>query len=168
MNLGQMHTRCSRPEVVSIARLSNHRLTFCAHSDVWDGGVETVEPMQGNEVWGVLFSLSQLNWERLDLWQDARMDGGGMYFHFPVTVTDLKGNEHSVRLYKKDLQGEPKDPSREYLEHIVRGARENGLPTDYIHALQARSAHPASYPVPMRGSYDLGQTAGFSCSDCAA
>jgi hypothetical protein len=168
MNLNQIGARCSKPFVISTARLADRRLVFCGHSDVWDGGVETVEPMPGHEVWGVLFSLSKLNWERLDLWQDARMDGGGMYFHFPVSVLDSTGCERNARVYKKDIQKEPTNPSREYLDHIVQGATENGLPQEYIEALRARPAQPASYAVPARGTSDLGRSAGVSCSDCAA
>jgi len=166
MNLSQIRSRCSNAVVISTACLKDYRLVFCSHSDVWDGGVETVEPMSGEEVWGVLFSLSRLNWERLDLWQDARMDGGGMYFHYPDIVTDIEGQEHNTRLYKKDVQREPTNPSREYLDFIVQGAIENGLPVEYIEALRSRNAKPASYSVPMRGSSDLGQAAEFSCSDC--
>ncbi len=168
MNLSQIRTRCSNPLVISAARLADHRLVFCGHSDVWDGGVETVEPMAGEEVWGVLFSLSRLNWDRLDLWQDARMDGGGTYFHFPVSVLDTAGRVHKVRLYKKDIQKANTDPSQEYLEHIVRGATANGLPPEYIEALMSRRAKRASYAVPARGASDLGRFAGVSCSDCAA
>lgn len=168
MNLSQIRSRCSRPEAISAACLKDHRLVFCGHSDVWDGGMETVEPAPGMDVWGVLFSLSNMNWERLDLWQDARMDGGGLYFHIPMIVEDMEGHEHYVRLYKKDVQKEPTKPSREYLDFIVQGAIENGLPRFYIDALKAITSKPALYPVPMRGSYDLGQTAGVSCSDCAS
>jgi hypothetical protein len=168
MNLSQIRTRCSNPVVISTARLADHRLMFYGHSDVWDGGVETVEPAPGHAVWGVLFSLSRLNWERLDLWQDARMDGAGMYFHFPASVMDPDGHEHKVRLYKKDIQNKATDPSREYLRHIVQGAVENGLPGGYVEVLSRRTAKDASYIVPERGSSDLGRSAGASCSDCAA
>jgi hypothetical protein len=168
MNLAQINSRCSRPVVISTACLKNHRLVFCGHSDVWDGGIETVEPASDEDVWGVLFSLSNMNWERLDLWQDARMDGGGQYFHIPAVVTDREGHEHYVRLYKKDVQKEPTNPSHEYLDFIVQGAVENGLPRSYIDALKIQKTYPALYPVPMRGSTNLGQTAGISCSDCVS
>lgn len=167
MNLSQISSRCSRPVAISTACLKDHRLIFCGHSDVWDGGIETVEPAPGEDVWGVLFSLSNMNWERLDMWQDARMDGGGLYFHIPMVVADMQGHEHYVRLYKKDVQKEPTNPSREYLDFIVQGAIENGLPDPYIDALKARTTKPALYPVPRRGSADLGQAAGVSCLDCA-
>jgi hypothetical protein len=168
MNLSQISSRCSRPVAIAVACLKDHRLVFCGHSDIWDGGIETVEPAPGEEVWGVLFSLSNMNWERLDLWQDARMDGGGMYFHIPMVVADTQGHEHYVRLYKKDIQKEPTKPSREYLDFIVQGAVQNGLPRSYTDALRSRPAKPALYPVPLRGMLDLGQAAGFSCSDCAS
>jgi len=167
MNLSQISSRCSRPVAIAVACLKDYRLVFCGHSDVWDGGIETVEPAFGEELWGVLFSLSNMNWERLDLWQDARMDGGGLYFHIPAMVTDMDGHKHDVRLYRKDVQKDPTRPSREYLDFIVQGAVENGLPRAYIDALKSQVTKPASYPVPMRGSSDLGQAAGVSCSECA-
>jgi hypothetical protein len=166
MNLQQIRSRCSRPVALAVARLANHRLAFYGHTNIWDGAMETVEPEPCHEVWGVIFRLSRLDWERLDEWQGARLDGAGQYFHFPLTVADLDGQEHSVRLYKKDVQGEPRDPSREYLEHIVRGATENGLPAHYIEALLKRKSNKASYNVPMRANSDLAEFAGISCTEC--
>jgi len=166
MNLQQIGSRCSRPVAVSIARLADHRLAFYGYNGVWDGALETVEPMAGAEVWGVLFALSRLDWERLDEWQGARMDGGGMYFHFPITVTDQDGSAAGARMYKKDINGSAQYPSQEYLDHIVRGASENGLPPDYIETLMKWKSRKASYSVPMRSGYDLAASAGFSCADC--
>jgi len=166
MNLQQIGSRCSRPVAVSIARLANHRLAFYGYNGVWDGALETAEPKVGSEVWGVLFALSRLDWERLDEWQGARMDGGGMYFHFPITVTDPSGRVFGARMYKKDVTGMAQNPSQEYLDHIVRGASENGLPSDYISALMKRKSRKASYSVPMRSGYNLAANAGLSCADC--
>jgi hypothetical protein len=141
-------------------------MEFYGHSEVWDGAIETVEPTPGHDVWGVIFKLGRMDWERLDEWQGARMDGGGMYFHFPVVVMDLDGAAHSVRLYKKDVQGDPRIPSREYLEHIALGATQNGLPCTYIDALMKREASKASYSVPLRANTNLGEFAGISCAEC--
>lgn len=168
MNLQQIRSRCARPVVVAVARLADHRLGFYGNSETWDGAVETVEPIPGHEVWGVIFALSGLDWERLDLWQGARLDGGGIYFHFPVTVTDLDGQTYKVRLYKKDIQGEPRNPSREYLDHIVRGATENGLPPSYIENLGNRKAFRASYKVPLRPNSNLAEAAGVTCAECSS
>ncbi len=166
MNQEQIRSRCCRPVAVTVARLADYRLEFYGYSETWDGALETVEPMPGDEVWGVIFELSRLDWERLDDWQGARMDGGGMYFHFPATVTDMDGQTHGVRLYKKDVQGTPRDPSREYLEHIASGATHNGLPPGYIKTMMNRNADKASYNVPMRGNSNLGKSAGVSCVEC--
>ncbi len=67
MNHEQIHARCNRPKVISPARLADYRLAFYGYSEAWDGAFETVEPMPGSEAWGVLFFLSKLDWERLDL-----------------------------------------------------------------------------------------------------
>ncbi len=95
------------------------------------------------------------------------MDGGGMYFHYPVTVIDAQGNAHRVRMYKKDVQGDSQYPSREYLEYILHGAKENGLPDDYTRELEKHASVKASYRVPTRADTDLGSSAGFSCRTCA-
>lgn len=166
MNLSQIGSRCSQPVAVGVARLADYRLSFYGHSKMWDGAMETVEPSRGDEVWGVMFSLSCPDWERLDDWQDARMNGAGMYFHCPGIVVSKDGQEHSVRFYRKDRQGVSQNPSQEYLEHIIRGASENGLPAIYIEALTNRTAHKASYTVPMRANANLVQFAGSSCSGC--
>jgi hypothetical protein len=166
MNLDQMRALCSKPVFVGVARLADHRLAFYGYSRTWDGGLETVVPAPGHEVWGVLFALGNTDWERLDSSQDARMDGSGMYFHSPVTVTDLESREHSARLYKKDAQGEPRNPSQEYLEHIVRGATANGLPPSYIEVLRAIGSSKASYKVP-RPNADIAKAVGGSCTDCS-
>jgi gamma-glutamylcyclotransferase len=166
MNLEQIQARCSRPKLVSPARLDGHRLAFYGYTETWDGAYETAVPMPGCEVWGVLYSLSALDWERLDLWQDARMDGGGMYFHFPVAVTDPQGNEYRARMYKKDVQGEPRLPSREYLEFILSGAQQHGLPGYYTRKLEKLATIKASYPVPVRADTNLGASAGIFCETC--
>jgi len=166
MNLRQIGSRCSRPFAIGVARLADYRLSFYGHSETWDGAIETVEPSPGDEVWGVMFSLGRLDWERLDDWQGARMDGGGMYFHSPAIVTDQSGQEHSVRFYRMDVQGDARDPSVEYLEHIARGAAENGLPAAYIEALMKRKADRASYNVPLRSNTNLAKFAGISCAEC--
>jgi len=166
MNLRQIGSRCSRPLAVGVARLADHRLSFYGHSETGDGAIETVEPSPGDEVWGVMFSLGRLDWERLDDWQGARMDGGGMYFHFPDMVSDLNGQAHNVRFYRMDVQGDPRNPSLEYLEYIARGAKENGLPPTYIEALMKRRADRASYTVPLRANTNLAKFAGISCAEC--
>jgi cation transport regulator ChaC len=166
MNMKQIQARCTRPELIAVARLAQHRIAFFGHSKVWDGAIETVVPAPDHDVWGVIYALPFSDRDRLDSWQDVRLDGTGAYFHYPARVTDTQGQTHTVLLYKKDQLGKPRKPSREYLECIVQGAVERGLPAEYIEELRQMDAKKAEYPVPRLGKFSRELLAGTSCSDC--
>ena len=74
--------------MVATARLADHRLGFYGYSPIWDGGLETVLPAPGREVWGVVYALSFSDADSLDTWQGVRLNGTGTYFHYPAEVTD--------------------------------------------------------------------------------
>jgi len=167
MHPAQVAERCSRPVVIGPARLPGHALGFFGHSRVWDGGFATAVPVPGQNLWGVLYELSYMDAQRLDAWQDARLDGAGSYFHYPARVYGPDGAEHVALLYKKDVQGPPAMPSREYLARIVEGAAARGLPEDYVAALRGMASKPAGYPVPDRGTASLElKNIITSCAEC--
>ncbi len=167
MNQGQIRSRCVRPVAVGAAKLPHHRIAFHGYSRIWDGGMETVVPAPGQEVWGVLYKLTFSDWDRLDTWMDVRLDGTGTYFHFPDQVTDTEGRTHTVLLYKKDILREPQPPSREYLDVIIQGAVARGLPADYIEALRRLESRPAAFEVPRQGKSSP-ELLVNSCSGCEA
>lgn len=165
MNLAQMKQRCLSPKVLDIARLPGYKVEFYGDSAIWDGAQETVVPDLGSEVWGVLYELQFFDCEQLDVYQDARFDGTGPYFHYPVDVIHREQGIFDARIYKKNILQEAKLPSAEYLNFIVQGAIEQGLPAEYITLLQNKKTKPASYAVP------LVQKSKFSymnaiCGDC--
>lgn len=166
LNLEQMKQKCSNPRVLSIARLDGYKIGFYGYSSTWDGAVETVIPDVQSEVWGVLYQLDAGGWESLDNCQDARADGTGAYFHYPVEVmVDKQQIIQEATIYKKDRLGQPQLPSTEYLSVIVQGAKEQGLPENYVAALQNIATKSASYQVPHRPAYSR---VGFSggCQGC--
>jgi gamma-glutamylcyclotransferase len=169
MNTEQIRARCANPQKVTTARLLHHELAFFGYSRTWDGGQDTVLPAFGREVWGVVYKLSALDSDRLDVWQDARMDGTGAYFHYPARVIDVEGCLHTVVFYKKDMLSEPKKPSCEYLDFIVRGAAEHGFPLEYIAGLRRIESRPADFPVPKRRHFGrelLLDVHGSPCDHC--
>lgn len=165
MHENQIRSICSKPSVVAVARLADHRMAFHGHTPLWDGALETVVPSPGREVWGVVHELGPRDAQRLDAWHDARLDGSGPFFHWPAEVTDAHGATHKVLLYKKDIQGPATLPSREYLEYILEGARRRGLPPAYVAELEAMESRPASYPVPLK-PFMLSLEANDSCASC--
>ncbi|MDK2956446.1 MAG: hypothetical protein PWQ57_1942 [Desulfovibrionales bacterium] len=168
MNVKQMRERCTHPEVVGPARLPNHALAFYGYTWLWDSGMETVVPAPGRDLWGVVYELGPTDADSLDAWQDIRLNGTGSYFHSPATVLAPDGTAIEAVLYKKDMLGEPKLPSREFLEYILRGAREHGLPEAYITELAAAPCAQASYPVPRKRSEDREAIRTTSCPDCSS
>ncbi len=150
LNLEQMHQKCSNPCVVSIARLPGYRIGFHGYSSVWDGAVETVIPDNHSEVWGVLYKLAASDWEKLDSREDARDDGTGAYFHYPVEVFNDQQAVIEATNYKKAIVGQAEYPSTDYLTIIVQGAIAQGLPAEYLFGLQKFKSKSAAYAVPRR------------------
>lgn len=167
MNDEQIHSRCSRPEVLAVARLPDHRISFHGYVRTWDSGEETVIPCVGEDIWGVIYKLSFFDAEKLDAWQDVRMDGAGRYFHYPVDVFDISGRRFPVLTYKKDVLNEPTLPSAEYIEHIVSGAVFHGIKADYVEKLQELEKSKAGYPVPLKNTFDRDLLVNLSC-DCGS
>lgn len=148
LNLEKMNEKCTKPRVLGIARLPGHKIGFFEHSVVWDGAVETVVPDSQSEVWGVIYQLESYAWDQLDNCEDARLDGTGEYFHYPIEVIDMQNKPRDISMYKKARLGVAKLPSTEYLNIIIQGAKEQGLPESYIASLQSIASKPASYAVP--------------------
>ncbi|MDR3724343.1 MAG: gamma-glutamylcyclotransferase [Terracidiphilus sp.] len=164
MNLAHLRQRCSHPVRVAVACLQNYRIGFYGHSEIWDGAMETAIEAEGSQLWGVLYALSGSDWDQIDQWQDARFDGAGRYFHYPIQAMDAHGKRYDARLYKKDVLYAPQLPSNSYMELILDGARQNQLPPAYIDSLSAIPTIPAHYAVPMRSGYTPSATA--SCASC--
>ncbi len=166
LNVKQMNEKCTKPRVLGIARLAGHKIGFYEYSVIWDGAVETVVPDEQSEVWGVLYQLEVYAWDQLDNCEDARLDGTGEYFHYPVEVLDEQNNLREASIYKKARLGPPKEPSTEYLEIIIQGAKEQGLPQDYIASLENIASKPASYPVPKQRKQN-NQSPAVGCDGCS-
>lgn len=167
MNYEQISSRCLKPEVFAVAKLCNHRISFFGYSKIWDGGEEALISSPGEDLWGVIYKLSFYDADRLDAWQDIRLDGNGSHFLYPTTVADTRGNIYPVLLIKKNILGDPEKPTEEYLNHIVSGARFHSLPTMYIEKLKKIPTKKARFPVPKQSTFDRSVLANLSC-DCGA
>jgi gamma-glutamylcyclotransferase (GGCT)/AIG2-like uncharacterized protein YtfP len=148
LNLAEMKRKCPKAEALGIAKLPGHQLNFYGHSAAWDGATESVTVQPSDHVWGVLYKLSAADWDILDGFEDARFDGTGAYFHYPVEVIDNSGATLPATIYKKAVLRQPQLPSSEYLALICQGAKAQGLPENYIAFLQNMSSKSADYPVP--------------------
>ncbi len=162
----QLRLRDVRPASAVPACLADYRLDFFGHAHMWDGGMETVVPAPGHRVWGVVHDLSGMAADRLDAWQDARFDGAGAYFHYPVTVTAPDGTAYAALTYKKDILGSPMPPSGDYMAFLMAGARQNGLPEEWLAVLRGIPTRQAGYAVPRHSPFNRGMLADVSCASC--
>lgn len=167
MNPSQISSRCFKPEALAVARLVDHELSFFGNSRRWDGGEATVTGRAGKDAWGVVYRLTLSDSERLDSWQDVRLDGTGAYFHYPTVVVDAEGEQYPVLIYKRFLAGERCPPSEEYLAGVVAGAEANGLPAAYLKELGSIATIKAGFPAPRIFDHELSSTFASNACDCS-
>lgn len=166
LNLMQMRQKCPKAAVAGIARLPGYKIGFYEHTVVWDGAMETIIPDLQSQVWGVLYALSASEWEELDSHEDARADGSGAYFHYPVEVIAADGAVRQAMVFLKARLGNPELPGTEYMNILLQGAEEQGLPAEYITHLRQIKSKPAAYAVPKRPSSGRILITTGDCSGC--
>ena len=117
---------------VGPARLPGFRLELRRRSFRWGGGVADVVEREGHEVWGALYELSEL--ELLD-----RKEGSGFAYRRREVEVDADG-QPTVALVYEVIDKEPEEvpPTPDYAALLLRGARERGLPGDWLRELESR------------------------------
>jgi cation transport regulator ChaC len=128
----QMRSRAPGARALGPARLPGWRLTFTRDSPGWGGGVGHIEPDPTDEVWGVLWEVTEEDLRSLDDYEGVDV---GAYVRDRVTVSHA-GREVEAIVYLAVPRGF-KAPSRRYVEALVRGAEAHGLPPAYVGRLRA-------------------------------
>lgn len=137
--LHQMQARCpsfaARPVVVGRASVTGYALTYpvVSHGD-WAGGVASIEPVPGGAVHGVVYEVDDDAIARLDEYEGV---DEGLYRRGRLGVTLEDGSTRDCWTYFAipDPAG-PYLPSARYRDAIARGAREHGLPDEYVRSLE--------------------------------
>jgi gamma-glutamylcyclotransferase len=130
-NLCSARLRARLEDVRSVgpARLDDHRLALDKRGH--DGSAKAnVVPHTGETVWGVLYTLARAHLPALD-----RFEGG--YRRVAVRVERQEGGLVDAVTYRSDRRVEGWLPFDWYHAHLLRGAREHGLPADWIARLEA-------------------------------
>ena len=86
----------------------------------------------GDVVWGVVYQLSRADFQLID---DAQRHARYAENHVRVIDKDGKQHEASVYVAEADVIDDSLKPRRSYRDPIVRAARANGLPDDYVKQL---------------------------------
>lgn len=137
MSIKRLSTRIPSAKLITIAVLPGHELKF--HKVGKDGSGKcdifpTDKPDSG--VIGVVFDIHPL--EKVEL--DRKEGLGSGYEEKMVRVITMNGDRLMASSYYATKTESSIKPFRWYLEHVIRGARENGLPKYYIQALQEQES----------------------------
>lgn len=102
-------------------------------------GVATIVADPRAEVWGVLYEMSSHDFEHLSLTEGVRIDHYACV-EIDVTATSPWSQEETL-LRAISFTSNHRDaslrPSRRYMDLLLRGAAEHGLPAEWIEMLKA-------------------------------
>jgi len=117
---------------IGIAELTGYEFACNKRSTIDATGKGNIRKAEGKTVWGVVFEMPEADLKRLD-----EKEGG--YDRSTIQV-DLNGTLENVETYiSNNLVETP--PTAEYMDYIIDGAREHGLPTDYLAMLESIPTH---------------------------
>jgi gamma-glutamylcyclotransferase (GGCT)/AIG2-like uncharacterized protein YtfP len=136
LDLRRFRRRCPGSTVAGRARLPGYRLAFTRYSRHEKGGVADIVAEPDAEVWGVLYWVDASGMAALDEYEGAPR----AYRRTPVVVIDEAGAQQEAIAYVANKTGEFA-PSRAYLAQITRGARDHGLPEEYVRAIESARTH---------------------------
>jgi gamma-glutamylcyclotransferase len=124
-----MHPLQTRP-----ARLDDYRLCFNLPVGPGERAVANLESQAGAHAWGVLYLITAAEFDHLD-----RTEGvpSSAYRRIPVDVTIEGGQRVAAFTYQSDKNIGGRKPSPRYIGLLIEGARQHGLPSDYLQFLQA-------------------------------
>ncbi|XP_037951459.1 gamma-glutamylcyclotransferase-like [Teleopsis dalmanni] len=139
---------CSSAKEVLTGQISlqNYRLDFNSYADNWDGAPATIVPTENSTVYGTLWEIDISNLADID---DQEGVSEGEYE--PVNISVFLNNDTVVNARSYVLVKQPeiplkmlnisdipfeRQPSKTYLQCLVKGAIESELPDEYIHWLR--------------------------------
>lgn len=132
MSLKRLQHRVPSAKRLGLVRLPNHQL--CFHKNGTDGSgkcdaYETQE--QSNTVWGALFEIDANEKAQLD-----EIEGVGSGYEIKeVTLFDSNNNQHKAYMYYATDIVSGLKPYPWYLHHVLTGAKEIGVPAEYLNVL---------------------------------
>lgn len=144
MSRRRLQARVPSARFVAVAELAEHRMLFHKRSRA-DGSAKCdaeYTGREGNRVIGVVWEIAEEEKGDLD-----RVEGLGYgYDEKIVDVTTEQGERLSAQVYVATDIDPTRVPYRWYWEHVRIGARENGLPADYIEWIEGVSVAEDQQP----------------------
>ncbi len=110
--------------------LENYRLVFNKVSSIRPStGCANIIPTEGQRVLGVLYRIAEPDIMKMDIFEGV---SSGQYHRERVLVKAEENDLVEAEVYIADETRSGLEPSYEYLESVLKGARESGIDEDYI------------------------------------
>jgi gamma-glutamylcyclotransferase len=136
MGARTMELACPGHRFLGTAELRDHRLAFTRRSLRTSTGVADVLAAPGGSVWGALYELDDAHLAAID-----KKEGAGWAYERRTVRVIAAGEELRAFAYTVIVPDAAHvQPSGEYVRALLDGARERGLPADYVAALAALAA----------------------------
>ncbi len=137
MNRAQMASRAGQILEEQPARLDNYELAFNKKAR---GGSATanIRPAPGKTVHGVLYKIPEAAYRNLDRFEGVPQH----YRRTEVVVTNEAGQRFTAQAYVATKVEKGLRPAAHYLQGILDGAKEHGLPAEYIDEIKAAAGTP--------------------------
>jgi gamma-glutamylcyclotransferase len=132
MSRAQMRSRVGEILEEKPARLENYELVFNKRAR---GGTATanIRPAPGKVVEGVLYRIPESAYRNLDRFEGAPVH----YRRTEVTVVDREGRKYAAQVFTATKVEKALQPAAHYLQAILEGASEHGLPAEYIEKIKS-------------------------------
>ena len=145
----KLKDRCKSAVPIGICKIKKHSLKFhkVSHAiskknrirDISGKGDMVPSESETDEVYGVLFSIDKSEESSLDKAEGYPKYG---YDKKPIDVITIKGEKYRAVMYFANDIDSKKKPYHWYKEQVVQGAKEHGLPEDYIKKIKAVESIP--------------------------
>ena len=129
----ELRAWCPSARALDTAKARDYKLAFTRFSPKWGGGVADIIPEKDSYVWGVLYEIDEDDIEKLD--RKESVDRGGYQRH-TIKVETRSGQIEEALTYVVVGKAEFERPTIGYLNTLLKGAEEFGLPKDYTEALR--------------------------------
>jgi gamma-glutamylcyclotransferase (GGCT)/AIG2-like uncharacterized protein YtfP len=131
MNWPQMQRRCPSARFVCVARLANYQFGITRHSRLRDCGTANIFPIDQQEVWGIVYEVSEADLVILDGFEDG-------YRREILPVCALADGKQPLNalVYIAEIEKDVPLPSAEYKRLILDGATHWNLPVSYLSMLE--------------------------------
>ena len=133
MDQEQMKERCPDARVLKKVVLKNYKIAFTIFSPKRLCGCADILKSIGDEVWGILYEITEKDLETLDQIEMHPIK----YKRFTTYVEDEFGKKYKVETYEvASKEGEFLKPSEHYLGLMIKASRTFNFPKAYSSKLK--------------------------------